>query len=231
MPIKQKNQKVDGTLEGFPCNLKKPTVLFLKGICKEGKRAEGLSLESCWTVAVILPSNSVIFRLFAQGLRDLGPSYSLPVAVWIYISYLPKKDFNHQAIGYMLGCFLSVAVILGLIMLSLFSQRWVRITPSATGRSLKAMWPQVVRGNSSPHFGSSWRSVQGVRHRTSSSWPAAPLTTYVKQNCNHRRAKVCTHVFTQLNSPEAWFYRHKEDLNPALPDEEWVDPKGRSTYF
>lgn len=55
--------------------------MILKGICKKGKRAEGLSLVNCWTVGVILLSNSVIFRLFVQGLRDSGPSYSLTVAV------------------------------------------------------------------------------------------------------------------------------------------------------
>jgi len=124
-------------------NKKKP-LLFLKVIHKKGKRAEGLSLESCWTVAVIWLSNLVVFRLFAQGLRDLGLSYSLPAAVQIHISHLPEKDFDHQAIEQMLDCFPSIAVFLDLVMLSLFSQKQMRRTPQATGRSLKVMWPQVV---------------------------------------------------------------------------------------
>lgn len=111
---------------------------------KKDKRGEGLSVESCWTIAVTLFSNSVIFILSAQDLRDPGASYSLPVVAGLTSPTSKKKDFSHQTIGYMLDCSPSIAIFLALVMLSLFSQKQTRITPPAAGGSVKVMWAWML---------------------------------------------------------------------------------------
>lgn len=74
---------------------KNPLIAFERNLQKKkkDKRGEGLSVESCWTIAVTLFSNSVIFILSAQDLRDPGASYSLPVVAWTHIPDLQEKGF------------------------------------------------------------------------------------------------------------------------------------------